>query len=160
MRDRKIFKIIFWVLTAIIFGILIGCLILININPFNSVDEDILIANILLVFSIILMAIVFLTIGAFVYKDAKKRNMNEWMWLTIALYVPNFIGLIIYIIVRQNYNKKCFSCGAKVEENFEVCPFCGKELKRRCENCNNTINEDWVVCPYCKKELLSKNNAG
>ena len=53
---------------------------------------------------IIIMGIVFfvisLLIAIWVYKDAKKRDMNAPVWLLIVL-VTGCIGCIIYLVVRD-----------------------------------------------------------
>ena len=53
---------------------------------------------------IIVLVIVFfvtgLLIAIWVYKDAKKRDMNAAVWLLIVL-VTNCVGCIIYLVVRD-----------------------------------------------------------
>ena len=53
---------------------------------------------------IIVLVIVILVIGIllaiWVYKDAKKRDMNAAVWLLIVL-VTGCIGCIIYLVVRE-----------------------------------------------------------
>ena len=53
---------------------------------------------------IIVMVIVFyiisILIAIWVYKDAKKRDMNATMWLLIVL-LTGCIGCIIYLVVRD-----------------------------------------------------------
>ena len=52
---------------------------------------------------IILIAIIYvfaIILAVWVYKDAKKRDMNAEMWLLIVL-LTSFIGFVIYLIVRE-----------------------------------------------------------
>ncbi len=53
---------------------------------------------------IIILVVVFyiiaLLIAIWVYKDAKKRDMNAAVWLLIVL-VTGCIGCIIYLVVRD-----------------------------------------------------------
>jgi len=53
---------------------------------------------------IIVLVILFFVIGLllaiWVYKDAKKRDMNAAVWLLIVL-VTGCIGCIIYLVVRD-----------------------------------------------------------
>ncbi|MEG2785390.1 MAG: hypothetical protein RR918_04155, partial [Anaerovoracaceae bacterium] len=42
-----------------------------------------------------------IVIGVFVYKDAVKRETNPWLWTIVAALTPSFIGLIVYLIVRN-----------------------------------------------------------
>ena len=44
--------------------------------------------------------IISLLIAIWVYKDAKKRDMNATMWLLIVL-LTGCIGCIIYLVVRD-----------------------------------------------------------
>lgn len=53
---------------------------------------------------IIVLVIVFFVVGLllaiWVYKDAKKRDMNAAVWLLIVL-LTGCIGCIIYLVVRD-----------------------------------------------------------
>jgi len=53
---------------------------------------------------IVILSVVFLIIGialaVWVYKDAKKRDMNAAVWLLIVL-LTGCCGCIIYLIVRD-----------------------------------------------------------
>ncbi len=41
---------------------------------------------------------------------------ERWLWLTVVVFVPNALGIIIYLIVRVNGEKrmKCHQCGGVV----------------------------------------------
>lgn len=41
--------------------------------------------------------------GFLVYRDAVKRDTNPWLWALVAAFVPSFIGLLIYLLVRNDY---------------------------------------------------------
>jgi len=90
-----------------------------------------------------------------VYRDAKKRNMDETIWLLIVI-ILGLVGLIIYLIVREplvaeksqqpikvataqsqdlptpvrqeNATKFCSACGAKIPVDAEFCSFCGTKF--------------------------------
>ena len=47
-------------------------------------------------------------VGYYVYKDAKKRDMDAVLWTLVAVLVPSLIGLIIYLVVRGNTST--FAC--------------------------------------------------
>lgn len=105
----------------------------------------------------ILMIIVILLpllIGVYVYRDAKRRGMNAALWTLIAILAPSLIGFIIYLLVRGNYsNLKCPRCDATVTEQYVVCPKCGAKLKPSCPNCSTPVEPDWTVCPKCAQPL-------
>ena len=56
----------------------------------------------LMIYVIVLLVIcvIDLLIAIWVYKDAKKRDMNAAVWLLIVLFFP-CIGCIIYLVVRD-----------------------------------------------------------
>jgi len=54
----------------------------------------------LLIILPILWFVIGLLIAIWVYKDAKKRDMNAAVWLLIVL-VTSCIGCIIYLVVRD-----------------------------------------------------------
>ena len=93
-----------------------------NIFPYFAVSS---------VFIIMLLIQIFL--GIFVYKDSKKRGMEPVLWTLIVIFVPNFIGLIIYLVVRSTY---------KIN-NVEL----------RCKSCGKSIQSDWKICPHCMSKL-------
>jgi len=95
-----------------------------------------------------------LLIGIYVYRDAKRRGMNAALWTLIAILAPSLIGFIIYLLVRGNYsNLKCPRCNTTVTDQYVVCPKCGAKLKPSCPNCSMPIEPDWTVCPKCAQPL-------
>ena len=67
----------------------------------------------------IIVALLPLLIGVYVYRDAKRRGMNAALWTLIAILAPSLIGFIIYLLVRGNYsNLKCPRCAATVTEQY------------------------------------------
>lgn len=113
--------------------------------------------NLLLVISI--FAFLPILVGVYVYRDAKRRNMNAPLWTIIAILAPSLIGFIIYLLVRGNYsNLKCPRCDATVTEQYVVCPKCGAKLKPSCPNCSTPVELDWTVCPKCAQPLPEMQN--
>ncbi len=49
---------------------------------------------------VILFFVIGIVLAVWVYKDAKKRDMNAAVWLLIVL-VTGCIGCIIYLVVRD-----------------------------------------------------------
>lgn len=102
----------------------------------------------------IIVALLPLLIGVYVYRDSKRRGMNAALWTLIAILAPSLIGFIIYLLVRGNYsNLKCPRCDTTVTEQYVVCPKCGAKLKPSCPNCSAPVEPDWTVCPKCAQPL-------
>ena len=107
----------------------------------------------------IIVVLLPLLIGVYVYRDAKRRGMNAALWTLIAILAPSLIGFIIYLLVRGNYsNLKCPRCDATVTEQYVVCPKCGVKLKPSCPNCSTPVEPDWTVCPKCAQPLPEMQN--
>jgi len=110
-----------------------------------------------LIFTFLLLIVIGLltVISIFIYKDAPKHDMDPWMWMCIAVFVPNLLGLLIYLIVRSD-NKtpkiKCISCGNKVNKDYNICPYCGNSLNCNCSECGTKISPNWILCPKCGTE--------
>ena len=47
--------------------------------------------------------IIAILIAIWVYRDAESRGMSGVLWLLIVIFVPYFIGLIIYLVVRRDH---------------------------------------------------------
>jgi len=80
---------------------------------------------------IILMTVMALAgvilLARWVYLDAKSRGINPLPWVLLVLFVsPNFLGLIIYALVRpKNRADTCASCGAGIPGDSQYCQYCG-----------------------------------
>ncbi len=107
-----------------------------------------------IIFLLVIGLAVPMIIGVYVYRDAKRRNMNAALWTLIAMLAPSLIGFIIYLLVRGNYsNLRCPQCDATVTEQYAVCPRCSAKLRAVCPNCSFPIEPDWAVCPRCATSL-------
>ncbi|WP_366924135.1 hypothetical protein MFMK1_001087 [Metallumcola ferriviriculae] len=53
---------------------------------------------------ILAMFAVTILVGIWIYRDAQSRGLSGPLWLVVWL-VANFIGLIIYLIVRNDYQQ-------------------------------------------------------
>ena len=52
---------------------------------------------------VLIPVIITVLIAVWVYKDATKRGMSGILWVIVVIFVPYFIGLIIYLIVRRSH---------------------------------------------------------
>lgn len=47
----------------------------------------------------------------------------------------------------------CPQCGKAVEQDWQVCPYCGATLASECPECGKATQLDWAACPYCGAAL-------
>lgn len=107
-----------------------------------------------MVILVVLVACFPLYIGGYVYCDAKRRDMNPWLWALIAALVPSLIGFLVYLLVRgPAVDLQCPQCQNSVKAGFVVCPHCGTKLRPACPNCGIAVEPDWKVCPQCAQPL-------
>jgi len=101
-----------------------------------------------------------------VYRDAEKRNMNGVLW-GLLVFVGNIIGLIIYLILRNEETFRsspapsvsvpgsglCPSCSVQVQPGFAFCPHCGSKVEAECPKCKKPVSGKWKLCPFCGERL-------
>jgi predicted amidophosphoribosyltransferase len=51
---------------------------------------------------------------------------------------------------------ECPQCGKPVEEEWQVCPYCGTGLASECPECGKATEPDWVACPFCGAALKDR----
>lgn len=107
------------------------------------------------------MAVLIPLVGliGYVYGDAKRRNMRYMMWTLLAIFVPDFIGIVLYFILREPLPKPCPNCGKGVKPGFAFCPHCGASVQPTCPNCGRAVEPGWANCPHCGQQLPSKTRA-
>lgn len=124
-KPMKLEKFIFWIFTAIVvLGFSAGFFAM---AP--SMD-DVLKDNFEWIIVIGGLALLFIALNAliavFIYKDASRRNMNAWLWMLAVIYIPNFIGLLLYLFARrQHYSLSETELGSKPIQ----CPHCRKLIQ-------------------------------
>lgn len=91
----------------------------------------------------------------YIYGDAKRRGMRYVMWTLLAIFVPDFIGVIIYFILRDALPVECPSCHHVVPSKFTFCPACGNALRPHCPQCGKSVERAWTNCGYCGTKLPS-----
>ena len=52
--------------------------------------------------------VILLIITIWIYKDAKKRDINAYIWILVIWLIPFFIGFIIYLKIREQYSRISF----------------------------------------------------
>ncbi len=100
-----------------------------------------------------LFFLVWIPLIGFVNGDAKRRRMRYVMWTFLSIFIPNFIGIILYFLLRDPLPQPCGACGKTADGSFSFCPHCGARLGLSCPQCHRTIEAGWVNCAYCGTKL-------
>jgi len=99
---------------------------------------------------------VWLFMLGYVYRDAKRRGMNAGLWTLLVLILSPayvFIGLIIYLLIREPLPYTCPQCAATVSARFNFCPNCKYNLHPACPQCQREVADTDKFCPFCATEL-------
>jgi len=97
----------------------------------------------------------------YVYRDARRRGMHPALWTLLVLILSGgyfFIGLIIYLLVREPLPYNCPKCSATVNARFNFCPNCKYNLRPACPQCQREVADEDRFCPYCATELHHGDN--
>jgi hypothetical protein len=110
-----------------------------------------------------------------VYRDAERRGMSGVLW-ALLVFIGNLIGLIIYLIVRNEGRAApagpvapdgppvaaepcgpptCPKCGKPSDDKHAVCPYCGENLRPVCPRCAKPVEPAWQACAHCGEKLKS-----
>ena len=95
----------------------------------------------------------------YIYVDAKRREMKAFLWLLLAIFVPDLIGVIIYFLMREPLPFKCPQCGDTVNARFNFCPKCSYNLRPTCPQCNRAASPGDHYCPNCAYDLTAAQSA-
>jgi hypothetical protein len=93
-----------------------------------------------------------LFILGYVYRDAKRRGMNPALWTLLVLLMSGpytFIGLIVYLLIRDPLPYTCPQCSATVSARFNFCPNCKCNLRPACPHCQHEVADTDKFCPHC-----------
>jgi len=151
MAAESKFKFLFWAITGMIAFLLVMTVVVVilpNVHA-GKMDREILFFLPLLLFPVAILSL----IATLVYRDAAKRGLDPWLWATVATYVPNLVGVIIYLVVRFMHKKVCLGCGQGLQADFRICPYCGHDQSLACPQCQKPTAPGWIVCPHCGRSL-------
>lgn len=96
---------------------------------------------------------VYILLVGYIYSDAKRRGMRPVLWVLLAIFIPNAIGILLYFILREPLLLTCPKCGAGAKPAFPFCPACGASLGETCPKCRSLIETGWSHCAKCGAEL-------
>jgi hypothetical protein len=89
----------------------------------------------------------------YISADARRRGMHCITWTLLAILVPNFLGAVLYFVLRDPLLVLCPKCGARGRSTFVFCHQCGSELVPSCPSCKRAVQPDWHLCAYCGTEI-------
>ncbi len=95
----------------------------------------------------------FILLGGYVHRDARRRGMRPTPWLLLVLFIPNFVGFVLYFLMRHPLPVCCPQCGAAVRRGASYCPQCGFQVMPGCPNCRRAISPGDAYCSYCGQAL-------
>ncbi len=129
----------------------------------------------------ICLVLFWLVVVYWVWLDVSERTTNIFTKIIVVLLVLflNFVGLIIYLLVRPNQTIEeiywadlerrylkyetaelgdCPKCGSQLYPGFKFCPQCKYKLKIKCSNCGIHVPRDSKYCANCGEELRKNSS--
>lgn len=94
-----------------------------------------------------------LALAAWVWTDARERDMDyppAWGILTL---VTSVIGWATYLVIRTWQRPSCSNCGGALRHGYRACPHCGSQVGRACPGCGQPVRNHWSFCPQCSTGL-------
>jgi flagellar basal body-associated protein FliL len=84
---------------------------------------------------ILIVFIVWIAVGIWVYKDAKQRNENAILWFVIVV-VAGLLGILLWFVFRPPIGGRkttphriCPNCGREIPFDANLCSYCGKKFE-------------------------------
>ncbi len=96
----------------------------------------------------------------YIYVDAERRGMKAILWLLLAIFVPDLIGVLIYFLMREPLPLKCPECGALGNARYNYCPNCGHNYRPTCPQCKQEARPGDHYCPNCAYDLTGAKPVG
>jgi len=91
----------------------------------------------------------FVLLVGYIAGDARRRGMRVVLWVLLAIFIPNAIGIILYFILRHPLLRDCPQCGARTNPAFAFCPSCGAAITTACPSCRSAVEPGWSHCARC-----------
>lgn len=114
--------------------------------------------------------------GAFwIFKDARRR-IDDPIVVAVCVAAGLIFGPIAWIVYaiarpaesigdrrvreldtqileeRLHGESRCSYCKTPVQDDYLVCPSCGRRLRTQCQSCHRPLEASWRVCPYCEAD--------
>jgi len=95
----------------------------------------------------------FVLLVGYVFGDARRRGMNHVLWVLLAIFIPNAIGIILYFILRDPVPVPCPSCATPAKKGHAYCACCGAAVCMACPRCRQPVERGWRNCAHCGAPL-------
>jgi hypothetical protein len=154
----------FWNELRLIPAIVWPLALLISVGPsayflfFKPDSPKLSVAQLVFGIWVVLFFFAWVLVIGYIYSDARRRGMHYITWTLLAIFIPNFIGAVLYFVMREPQLVSCHKCGARARSNFVFCAQCGTELAPACPNCKRSVEPGWQLCAYCGTGLPEKTN--
>ncbi len=89
----------------------------------------------------------------YIYGDARRRGMRYVVWTLLAIFIPNGIGILLYLLMRDPRPAYCSRCGGTMLANHAFCPHCGTSVAAVCGSCQRATQPGWTHCAWCGASL-------
>jgi hypothetical protein len=121
----------------------------------SASDHHLFVLAILYIGTGMLLLTFFAVVGVwfYVYHDAGQRAMNQRLWTAIAIFTPNLLGIVIYLILRKPLLAECPGCKQQLEGNLMYCSHCGRQFKQTCSACHSMVEKEFLFCGSCGSSL-------
>lgn len=96
---------------------------------------------------------IYILLIGYIAGDARRRGMGVVLWVLLAIFIPNAIGVILYFILRNPLLQSCPKCGVRSNPAFPFCPACGAALSQTCPACRSAVESAWSHCARCGVQL-------
>jgi double zinc ribbon protein len=139
-----------------IHSLMTGCCVIFPDDSFRNMPILSCVALAGAITGVALVATIWLFMLGYVYRDAKRRDMNPALWTLLVLILsPAYllIGLIIYLLVREPLPYTCPQCASSVNARFNFCPNCKYNLHPACPQCQREVTDTDKFCPFCATPL-------
>jgi hypothetical protein len=154
-EEMKVIPRLAWVF-AVVLGLGIPACFLLFWSGFFTGDEAPSMPPLPLVGISVAMSIslfVFTLLIGYIAGDARRRGMSVVLWVLLAIFIPNAIGVILYFILRNPLLQTCPKCGVRSNPAFPFCPACGAALSQTCPACRSAVESAWSHCARCGVQL-------
>lgn len=105
-----------------------------------------LLSNPLLFLIFRILSVIF--IGIWTYRDANNKNNKDYLiWTLVAMIIPYYLGVILYILVGRKTSKVyCDKCHNYTEANRPYCSLCGSKLNINIKDHKfHKNNNIWII---------------